>query len=74
MIATLRIAQASPTQENLRAILGLIEEAADWLPFKGTDQRAAPWPGRGQRDLRVRKGLQAGKPGSRGMAIGRQPR
>jgi GNAT superfamily N-acetyltransferase len=61
MTTTLRIVRAEPTPENLRAVLGLIVEAADWLPDKGTNQWAAPWPDERQRDLRVLKGLQVRK-------------
>ena len=61
MTATLRIARASPTQENLRAILGLIKEAAAWLRYKDTDQWANPWPDEKARDARVRRGLEAGR-------------
>jgi len=55
MTATLRIARASPTQENLRAILGLIKEAAAWLRYKDTDQWANPWPDEKARDARGAK-------------------
>jgi len=61
MTARLCIVRASPTRENLRAILGLIEEAAAWLRYKDTDQWASPWPDEKMRDDRVRRGLEAGR-------------
>jgi GNAT superfamily N-acetyltransferase len=61
MTITLRIVRAEPTPANLRAILDLIEGAADWLRYKDTNQWAAPWPDERQRDLRVLKGLQVRK-------------
>ena len=60
MTHTLRIAQARPTDEHLRAILGLIEEARIWLPTKGTNQWSQPWPNQPARDERVRRGLEVG--------------
>lgn len=60
MTSTPRITQAEDTDENLNAILRLIDEAQAWLPAKGTDQWAKPWPDRKQRDARVRRGLQVG--------------
>jgi hypothetical protein len=38
-------------------IIGMIDEAADWLRGKGADQWARPWPNRAARDGRVRRGL-----------------
>jgi GNAT superfamily N-acetyltransferase len=38
-------------------IIGLIDEAADWLASKGTDQWAKPWPNRPERDGRVERGI-----------------
>jgi GNAT superfamily N-acetyltransferase len=60
MRSILRIARAANTPENLRAILGLIEEASGWLSLKGTDQWQSPWPTRRRRDARVRQGLKHG--------------
>jgi hypothetical protein len=61
MTITLRIARAEPTPENLLALLGLIEERADWLRYKGIDQWAKPWPDERRRNERVLKGLQVRK-------------
>ena len=57
----MQIACAEPTPENLKAILGLIEEARGWLTLKDTDQWAKPWPDEKARDARVLRGLQGGK-------------
>lgn len=57
MTPTLRIALAKDTDEHLHAILGLIDEARQWLPAKDTDQWSSPWPNREERDNRVRRGL-----------------
>jgi GNAT superfamily N-acetyltransferase len=38
-------------------IIGFIDEAADWLASKGTDQWAKPWPNRPERDGRVVRGI-----------------
>jgi GNAT superfamily N-acetyltransferase len=53
----LRIGRAKPTSEHLNAILGLIDEAREWLPAKGTKQWREPWPDRERRDARVWHGL-----------------
>src|ERR1039458_2840973 len=58
---TMRIARAEPTDEHLKAVLGLVEGAAAWLRYKDTDQWASPWPDDKRRDERVLKGLQVGK-------------
>lgn len=58
MTAKLLIARG--TSEHLQAVLGLIDEASHWLPSKGTDQWAQPWPDRIQRDARVRRALEVG--------------
>ena len=42
---------------DMGTIIGLINEAAAWLPSKGTDQWANPWPSESARDARVRRGL-----------------
>jgi hypothetical protein len=49
------------TVRDLTTILRLIDEAANWLRTKGTDQWAAPWPERAARDERVRVALAAGQ-------------
>lgn len=60
MTPTLRIARAEDTREDMRAILGLIDEASEWLRAKGTDQWSTPWPDEERRDARVRRGLRRG--------------
>jgi GNAT superfamily N-acetyltransferase len=47
------------TPDDLEVILGLIDDAADWLRAKNTRQWAKPWPNRLERDLRVVRGLMA---------------
>jgi GNAT superfamily N-acetyltransferase len=42
---------------DLGVILGMIDEAAEWLRTKETDQWAQPWPTETARDARVRRGL-----------------
>lgn len=42
-------------------ILAMIDEAADWLETKGTDQWARPWPSQASRDERIRRGLKKKK-------------
>jgi hypothetical protein len=61
MTTTMRIACAEPTHENLKVILGLIEEARGWLEWKDTDQWQKPWPDTRARDARVLRGLEGGK-------------
>lgn len=56
----LRIGQAKATPEHLNAIIGLIDEATEWLPAKGTKQWSKPWPDREARDARVWHGLELG--------------
>lgn len=48
------------TTGDADTIIGMIDEAADWLRSKGTDQWAKPWPNRSARDGRVRRGLRNG--------------
>ena len=48
------------TTGDADTIIGMIDEAADWLRGKGTDQWARPWPNRSARDGRVRRGLRNG--------------
>jgi GNAT superfamily N-acetyltransferase len=57
----MRIACAEPTVENMKAVLGLIEEARGWLWTKDTDQWEKPWPDEKARDARVLRGLENGK-------------
>jgi ribosomal protein S18 acetylase RimI-like enzyme len=47
--------------EDLKLILYFIDEAADWLRTKGTDQWAKPWPNEPERDARVVRGLRGGR-------------
>jgi GNAT superfamily N-acetyltransferase len=47
------------TTGDMQTILGFIEEASRWLPEKGTDQWSNPWPDRGGRDHRIRRGLES---------------
>jgi len=60
MTSTLRIGRAKATSEHRKAILGLIDEAREWLPSKGTNQWHRPWPDRKRRDARVDRALQLG--------------
>jgi GNAT superfamily N-acetyltransferase len=47
---------------DVARIVGLIDEAAEWLKrCKNTDQWARPWPNRAGRDSRVLASLRAGK-------------
>lgn len=57
-MADLEIRQAAVTDRA--AIIGLIEEAAEWLRGRGSDQWQVPWPTREGRDGRVLRGLRAG--------------
>jgi hypothetical protein len=56
----MRISCAEPTAENLKAVLGLVQEASDWLWTKDTDQWTKPWPDEKGRDARVLRGLLKG--------------
>ena len=49
------------TVGDLPAVLGLINEASEWLRTKGTDQWEQPWPSEPERDMRVLTGLRNGK-------------
>ena len=60
MQSTLRIDRAEPMPENLKAILGLIEQAKQWLSSKGTDQWRCPWPDQEARNARIWRGLEVG--------------
>jgi ribosomal protein S18 acetylase RimI-like enzyme len=47
---------------DMRAIIGLIDEAARWLKAeKGTDQWQRPWPDEQARDKRIRRGIKTGR-------------
>lgn len=46
--------------DDLHTIISMIDEAAEWLRGKGTDQWEAPWPDRAARDARVLSGLERG--------------
>jgi GNAT superfamily N-acetyltransferase len=56
----MRISRAEPTAENLKAVLGLVQEASGWLWTKDTDQWATPWPDEKGRDARFFRGLLRG--------------
>jgi ribosomal protein S18 acetylase RimI-like enzyme len=47
------------TPDDLEAILGLIDDAADWLRTMDTTQWSNPWPNLRERDARVLRGLLA---------------
>jgi len=49
------------TVDDLGTIIRLIEEAAEWLRDKSTDQWARPWPNRAGRDSRILASLSEGK-------------
>ena len=61
MTTTMRIERARATRREIKAVLGLIDEASTWLRSKDTDQWTEPWPDRKMRDSRVRRGLKVGK-------------
>jgi GNAT superfamily N-acetyltransferase len=58
MTDNLRIRRGTARDADM--IIGLIDEAAEWLRGKDTDQWARPWPNRAARDGRVRRGLRNG--------------
>jgi ribosomal protein S18 acetylase RimI-like enzyme len=52
----------SAQMSDMRAIIGLIDEAAVWLnAAKGTDQWQRPWPDLAARDQRIRRGIKVGR-------------
>ena len=59
MTDTLSVRQA--VVGDMPTILAMIDEAADWLGTKGTDQWARPWPSRESRDKRIQRGLRQKK-------------
>jgi GNAT superfamily N-acetyltransferase len=61
MTLRLRIAVAENTATNKRdlsAVMGLIEDARKWLPTKGTDQWAMPYPDADGKLARVQEGIE----------------
>ena len=46
---------------DMKTIVTMIDEAAEWLKTKETDQWATPWPTRQSRDKRIRRGLRRNK-------------
>jgi GNAT superfamily N-acetyltransferase len=61
MTARLRIVRAKATDENMQVVLRLIDEAAQWLHTRDTDQWARPWPDLTARNKRVWRGLKGNK-------------
>jgi hypothetical protein len=55
------IALRRATVDDMGVAIRLIEEAAEWLRDKGTDQWARPWPNRAGRDRRILASLNQGK-------------
>ena len=55
------IALRHATVDELGLIVLLLEEAAEWLRGKGTDQWARPWPNRAGRDSRILASLSQDK-------------
>jgi GNAT superfamily N-acetyltransferase len=49
------------TVEDMAVAIRLIDEAAEWLRGKGTDQWSRPWPSRADRDSRILASLRQGK-------------
>jgi predicted N-acetyltransferase YhbS len=49
------------TAGDMTIIQGLIDEARGWLPAKGTDQWAEPWPNPAARDARVLRDIRAAR-------------
>ena len=47
--------------EDAAVAIRLIEQAADWLRHKGSDQWARPWPNRAGRDSRILAAAREGK-------------
>jgi GNAT superfamily N-acetyltransferase len=57
----LTLSRANDSDADMAVIIRLIQEAADWLRAKDTDQWAHPWPNRAGRDNRIRMALRQGK-------------
>jgi len=55
----LALRRAEPA--DIAEIIRLIDEAAEWLASRNTDQWARPWPSRLGRNSRISASLQAGK-------------
>jgi GNAT superfamily N-acetyltransferase len=55
------IALRPGTLGDMAVTTQLIEEAAEWLRDKGTDQWAKPWPNQAGRDSRILASLREGK-------------
>jgi len=55
------IALRRGTVDDLGVAIRLIEEAANWLRGRGTDQWARPWPDQAGRDSRILASLRGGK-------------
>lgn len=49
------------TEHDHDSIVALIDQAAEWLRTKNTDQWAQPWPSERDRSHRIRRDLRAGK-------------
>jgi GNAT superfamily N-acetyltransferase len=49
------------TAADMTVVIQLIEQAAEWLRHKGTDQWARPWPNRAGRDSRILESLDQGR-------------
>jgi GNAT superfamily N-acetyltransferase len=45
------------TEDDVPRIIGLIDQASEWLKTKDTDQWAKPWPSLAERDNRVKRGV-----------------
>ncbi len=48
------------TENDEEVLIHLIDEAADWLRTKGTDQWAEPWPSEEERRRRIKSSIRAG--------------
>jgi hypothetical protein len=55
------IALRRASVDDVGVAIRLIEEAAEWLRAKGTDQWARPWPNQAGRDSRILASLRQGK-------------
>jgi GNAT superfamily N-acetyltransferase len=53
--------RATVSDDDHDVIIGLIDEAAEWLRTKNTDQWAQPWPSEEDRNHRIQTDLEAGK-------------
>jgi GNAT superfamily N-acetyltransferase len=57
----MRITRARDTEQDLQVVLGLIEDARRWLPTKGTDQWAKPYPDEDSKLRRVKERIRRGE-------------